>query len=122
MILLNDARFSDEKFFRIKQKEEILDSPNNCTLMFEFGENCIENCRYCKMNGIEFGVEVKNIKELIFVSNLGAKYVFVDNLELAKEMQDIADDYLLLTKIIIKTSLNKIENVLKSRIDGIFVI
>jgi hypothetical protein len=63
-----------------------------------------------------------SIKEFIFIHNLNAKYAFCNDLEIAKNLQKIADNYLSDTKVIIKAPLKKIEKIALLEIDGIFVI
>jgi len=119
MLILNKP-FCDEKFIKINSLEEINNTPNNSTLIFEYDDSLIETFKFCKDNEISYGVIINNIKELIFISNLNAKYAFSNNLENAKLFQKIAENYLLDTKIIfLSDSLDLIENLVKYGIDGI---
>ncbi len=122
MIILNDKRFSDEKFFEIKTKEDIQNSKNNSTLLFQYNEQDIELYKFCKKNNIPYAVEITSITEFIFISTLDAKYAFCSDLEIAKNLQKIADNYLSDTRIIVKAPLKKIEKIAIFEIDGIFVI
>jgi hypothetical protein len=122
MIILNDKRFSDEEFCEIKTKKDIITSNNNSTLLFKYNENDIELYKYCKKNNIDYAVEITSITEFIFIHNLSAKYAFCNDLEIAKSLQKIADNYLSDTKVIIKAPLKKIEKIALFEIDGIFVI
>ena len=122
MIILNDKRFSEERFCNVKNLEEIENSPNNSTLIFQYSENDIPLYQFCKKNGVPYGVKISSIQEFIFIHNLNGKYVFVDDLDLAKTLQKLADNYLSDTKIIMETSLKKIEKIALLEIDGIFVI
>jgi len=120
MIILNDKRFNNEEFKLIKTKEEI--SNTNKIPLFIFKEYDLDLYNYCKNNKIEYAVEVNTIKDFIFISNLEAKYAICSNLELAKNLQKIADNYLIETKVILKSSINEIEKLALLGIDGIFVI
>jgi hypothetical protein len=122
MIILNDKRFSDEKFFEIKTKEDIQNSKNNSTLLFQYNEQDIELYKFCQKNNIPYAVEITSITEFIFINNLDAKYAFCSDLEIAKNLQKIADNYLSDTRIIVKAPLKKIEKIAIFEIDGIFVI
>jgi len=122
MIILNDKRFSDEKFCEVKNRIDIENSENNSTLLFQYNEDDINLYKFCQKNGVEFAVEITSITEFIFIHNLGAKYAFCDDIELAKNLQKIADNYLSETKIIIKAPIKKIEKLAILEIDGIFVI
>jgi len=119
MIILNEP-FSNEKFIKIKSIEDIKNTPNNSTLIFNYCDSSLEVFNFCKNNNISYGVHIKNIKELIFISNLNSKYAFVDNLEKAKLFQKIANEYLLDTKIILLIdSFEEIEKVALLGIDGV---
>ena len=122
MIILNDSRFNEEKFFKAKNLEDISNSPNNSTIIFKYKENDINLYKFCQKNNISYGVEINSITEFIFIINLGAKYAFCNDLELAKTLQKIADGYLTETKVILKTSIKSIEKVALNEIDGVFVI
>jgi len=122
MIILNDKRFSEEKFFEVNNKNDIENSPNNSTIIFKYNEDNISLYKFCQNNNIEYVVEITSIKEFIFIHNLGAKYAFCDDIELAKNLQKIADNYLTETKVIIKAPIKKIEKIALLEIDGIFVI
>jgi len=122
MIILNDRRFSDEKFCKVKNREDIEHSPNNSTLLFQYNEKDLNLYKFCENNNIEYAVEITSITEFIFIHNLNAKYAFCDDIELAKNLQKIADNYLTETKIIIKAPIKKIEKIALLEIDGIFVI
>jgi hypothetical protein len=87
MIILNDKRFSDEKFFEIKTKEDIQNSKNNSTLLFQYNEQDIELYKFCQKNNIPYAVEITSITEFIFINNLDAKYAFCSDLEIAKNLQ-----------------------------------
>jgi len=122
MIILNDKRFSDEKFFYAKTLEDISNSPNNSTIIFKYNEDDIKLYKFCQTNNISYGVEIDSIKEFIFIINLHAKYAFCNSIELASTIQKIADNYLTQTKVIIKTSFELLEKAVLHEIDGIFVI
>ena len=97
-MLILEKPFSNEEFTFAKNLEDIKNKKG--TLIFEFCNSSIELYNFCKINDIEYGVIVNNKVELIFISNLGAKYAFCDTISKAKEFQKIAEDYLLDTKII----------------------
>jgi len=118
MIILNKP-FSNEEFYKAKTIEDIKNSPSNSTLIFDSCDN-LEVFEFCKNNEIPYGVKINTIKELIFISNLKAKYAFADNIEKAKKFQKIAENYLLDTKIILFVeNFDKIEEIVKFGIDGI---
>ena len=120
MIILNDNLFSDETFYFIETKNEIENSPHNSTIIFNYNDKELETYKFCKKNNIEYGVIISSIREFIFLINLNCKYVLCKNLELAKELQNLADNYLTETKIIlICKNFDNIEIIAKNQIDGI---
>ena len=119
MIILNKP-FSYENFEKVKNIEDIKHTKSNSTLIFEYSENSLNIFEFCKQNDIPYGVNINSIKELIFISNLNAKYSFVDNIEKAKIFQKIANEYLLDTKIILWiNSFEEIEKIALLGIDGV---
>lgn len=121
MIILNDSRFSDEIFIEAKNLDDIKNSPNNSTIIFKYNENDLELYKFCQKNNIRYGVEIDSIKEFIFISNLNATYAMCNNLKLAKTLQKIADNYILETKIVIKSHIKNIEEIALNEIDAIFI-
>jgi len=119
MLILNEP-FCNEKFIEVNTLEDIKNSPSNFTLIFHYNNNNLDLYKFCNVNNIEYAVKVDIIKELIFIANFKAKYAFIDNMETATEMQKIAENYLLDTKIIyLANSLDEIEKIAKLGIDGI---
>ena len=93
--------FNNEEFIEVKTLEDIKKSPNNATLIFKYCNSSLELYNFCKINNIPYGVIVSDIKELIFCTNLGAKYIFCDTIKNAIIFQKIADEYLLDSKIVL---------------------
>ena len=119
MIIL-EKPFCKEKFIKIKTIEDIKNTKPNSTLIFDYCDSSIDVYNFCKTNDIPYGVNIKNVKELIFISNLNAKYAFADNIENAKIFQKIANEYLLDTKIILYiNSFDEIEKIAPFGIDGV---
>ena len=118
-MLILEKPFCDETFFKCTSLEDIKNSPSNSTLIFYYCDNSLELFKFCKNNNISYGVIINSIKELIFVSNLKAKYVFTDIEKKAVEFQKIANEYLLDTKIVyLSKSFEEIEKIAKLGIDA----
>ena len=119
-MLILEEPFSSEKFVKVKTLEDIKNTPANSTLIFDYCESSLEVYNFCKINDIPYGVNIIAVKELIFISNLNAKYAFCDTIEKAKKFQKIANEYLMDTKIIlIVSNFDDIENIANFGIDGI---
>ena len=115
-MLILEAPFTDEKFTFAKSLEDIKNKKG--TLIFEFCPSSIELYNFCKINRVDYGVIIQKKRELIFISNLNAKYAFCDTISKAKEFQKIAEDYLLDTKIIYYGKWEELEKAIDARIDG----
>ncbi len=119
MIIL-EPPFSEEKFIKLKTIEDIKNSPSNATLIFDYCPSSLEVYNFCKINDIPYGVNIISTKELVFISNLNAKYAFCDTIQKAKKFQKIANEYLMDTKIILLIpDFDDIENIANFGIDGI---
>ncbi len=115
-----EAPFCDETFFKINSLEDIKNSPSNSTLVFHYCDSSIEVFNFCKNNNIPYGVIINSIKELIFVSNLKAKYIFTDIVQNAIRFQKTANEYLLDTKVVyLADSFDEIETLAKHGIDAV---
>jgi hypothetical protein len=119
-MLILEPPFNSETFVRVTTIEDIKNTPSNSTLVFHYCDSSLEVFNFCKQNNIPYGVIISSIKELIFVSNLKAKYVFTDILENASDFQKIVNEYLLETKVVyFINSLEEIEQVAKLGIDAV---
>ena len=119
MIVIGHKYIEYDSFYEVKNKEDIKNTPSNSTALFDFDKNGVELARYCKANGVTYGIIINNIKELIFSNALGAGFILVLK-EFAKTAQKIADDYLFDAKIILLSEdENDIEWGALNGIDGI---
>jgi len=119
-MLILEPPFNNETFVRVTTIEDIKNTPSNSTFVFHYCDSSLEVFNFCKQNNIPYGVIISSIKELIFVSNLKAKYVFTDILENASEFQKIVNEYLLETKVVyLINSLEEIEQIAKLGIDAV---
>ncbi|WP_200762645.1 hypothetical protein [Nitrosophilus alvini] len=116
MIIIGHKDISADTLYRIKSFEDIEKTPPNTTVFFDFD---IDLMKRCIENSVEFAVFVKDIKEALFANSMSAKYAVCDKSK-AKEIQEIAENYLFDTKIIAKISLEyEIEKYAKLSIDGV---
>ena len=119
MIIIGHKYIEFDSLYKIENKDDIKNTPSNSTVLFYFDKNGVELARYCKANGVAYGIIIDNIKELIFSNALGACFILVSK-EFAKTAQKIADDYLFDAKIILLSEdENDIEWGALNGIDGI---
>jgi len=88
-------------------------------LLFNDLDKQIDIIQYSNFNNLSFSIRVKNIKEAILSHNLNASYILVLP-EMAKEIQDIAQNYLFDTLVLVEISNeNEIEHYAKLGVDGV---
>jgi hypothetical protein len=116
MKLIGHSLIAYEPFYHIQSQEDIIKTPSNAILIFEFDPVL---AAYCQSQKLLFALHVKNIKELILANALGVSYFIVDK-SLAINAQKVADDYLFDGKVMLYSSdESDIEFVALSAIDGI---
>lgn len=116
MILIGDKHIDYEKIEIIKSINDICKTQPNSTLLFDFDINIL---KYTSENDLNSAVKVSNIKDVIYSSSLGAKYILPTN-EILNQTQKLADNYMFDSKIlaIIENS-DEIENMALNEIDGV---
>jgi len=116
MILIGDPHIPYESITRVDSKEDITKTEPNTTVVFEMN---MELLSYCTGNSLHCGVIAKNTLEVIYAHNLGARYIIVPK-ELAKQMQELADNYMFDSKILaIISNTDEIAVCAEQHIDGI---
>lgn len=120
MILLNHPS-SPLDYFLAKDIKQIGNSkPEAMPILVE---NLNELSIHCLQHNIPFSILAQNIQQAIFANHFGAKYLLSLDLPLAKELQQLAENYLFDTKIItLITSEQEIPHIAKLGIDGVFFI
>jgi hypothetical protein len=118
MILIGHILIESECLYQIRSKDDILNTPSNSTVLFDFEESMVDLCRYCTQNDIEFALFVKDIREVVLSNALDAKYI-VCKKKLSKKAQKVAEKYLFDAKILLLGEEKDIKWAVKSSIDGI---
>jgi len=119
MIIYGHRFIPSENFYHVVNIDAILNTPPNSTIYLEFNQDNLEIINHASMNGISFALYISNITDAIYASSLGAKYIIVDA-EIAKTIQDIANNYLFDTKILVNIEdENEIEELALQGIDGV---
>jgi len=116
MILIGDKNIPYEDIVKINNLDDIKDTLPNSTVLFNFD---IKILKYTQKNDINSAVIVDNIKDVIFASNLNARYIIPIN-EILVQTQKIADNYMFDSKIlaVIQTD-DELEKIALEEIDGI---
>ncbi|MDR2100788.1 MAG: hypothetical protein LBP40_08205 [Campylobacteraceae bacterium] len=122
MIIIGHNLVSFKPFYKIKSNSEAAKIPSDFTAIFKFAGN-EEIIKFCQKNSINFAVETQSIKEALLANALGASYIVVNDKKAAKNIQNLAEDYLFDAKILLKIkNENEIEKAAKSGIDGILFL
>jgi len=104
--------------YKVTKIEDIKKTKPNCTILIDFDDK--ELVQYSKAQDISLALHVKSIKDACLANALGAKFVVVDDDLLAKQVQNLATEYLFDTKILLQISdENAIEKAAKNFIDGV---
>ena len=119
MLLFGHRFIKSASFYHVSDVESVLKTPPSSTIYLEFKEENLDIIEYLQSNSITFAMDVKNITEAIYASALGASYITV-NETIAKEVQQIAQEYLFDAKILVHVEDDaKIEQAAKEGIDGV---
>jgi hypothetical protein len=119
MVVIGHQDIPYESVDFINSIDDIRDTKSNSTIFFDYDITVI---RHLHDNDIEFGVVVDTLEEVVIVSNLGAKYIVIDDKDFAKQVQDIADNYLYDSKILVKANnTSEIEWSVLNKIDGVIL-
>lgn len=103
MLIFGHKFIPSENFYHILDVDAILNTPPNSTIYLDFSEENLEIINHAVSNHIKVALDVKNIKELIYASSLGASFIIVDK-KLVSTAQNIANNYLLDAKIVVHIS------------------
>ena len=116
MILIGDKNIVCEKIEKIASISDISSTAPNTTILYDFD---FEILRYTQENNLNSAIVVKDLKEVIYASTFIVKYIIVEK-SIAKHAQDIVNNYMLDSKILIIISSDDeiVENAL-DEIDGI---
>jgi hypothetical protein len=116
MILIGDKNIDYETFEKITSIDDILSTPSNSIVLFDFDFPLL---KYTKKNNVNTAVITKNLQEVIYASTFDVRYIIV-NKDIAKEAQNIANNYMLDSKIlvVIKTNEEIVTNAI-AEIDGV---
>jgi len=116
MLIIGDENIDCEKIEKIASISNINSTTSNSTVLYNFD---FELLKYTQKNNLNSAIIVKDLQELIYASTFTVKYIIVQS-DIAKEAQDIVNNYMLDSKIlvIIKSNNEIVQNALLE-IDGV---
>ncbi len=100
MIILGHDYIKSKPFYTIKNSEDIEKTPPNSTVVFNFTEENLELCEFCKKNSVNFAVIVDEVRDILFANSLEVSYIICTK-ELALRAQKFADEYMFDAKILL---------------------
>jgi hypothetical protein len=119
MFIFGHRFIESEKFYHVSDIEAISNTPPSSHIYVDFSEENLDIIKHLRDNEIVFALDVKNITELIYASTLGASYIVVDK-NLAKDANDIANNYLFDAKILVHIKKEEqIEDMAIIGVDGV---
>jgi len=99
MIILGHEFIKSEPFYFIKKSEDILNTPSNSTVVFEFSEKNLELCEHCRDENVSFAIIADVVSDVLFSNALGAGFIICDK-RLVEKAQKLADEYMFDAKIL----------------------
>lgn len=119
MILFGHRFIKSESFYHVFDIDSISNTPPSSPIYLEFDEKNLDIIDHALRCSVKFALHVKDIKEIVYASSLGAAYIIVEK-PLAKTAQNIAENYLFDSKILVfAQDENDIEELALLGIDGI---
>ncbi len=116
LIFLGKSDLNISNIIKIKDISQIKDTKPDDIVQIDYD---IKFMRYLSNNDIDFIVKIQNRKELLYSNAIKANYILVDK-SIAKKCQDIADNYMFDSKIIVLIcDDNQLENMADIGIDGV---
>jgi len=119
MLIFGHRFIPSISLYHVLDIDSITNTPPSSIVHIEFSEENLDVIAHTRINQIPSSMCVKNIREIIYASNLGASYIIVRK-ELAKEAQKIATEYLFDAKILVLIEEEKeIEELALIGVDGV---
>ena len=117
MIILGHPKIPSPTFTPAKTIEEIAATPAGSVALIPYD---LDLLRYCSDNDVRTAVHITEAAQTVYANALGATYL-VCELELAKEVQKIAENYLFDSKVIAIIDERLIHKAIEAGIDGVLL-
>ncbi|RLA74494.1 MAG: hypothetical protein DRG11_04505 [Epsilonproteobacteria bacterium] len=119
MIVLGDEKIDTKSIVYSSNFQDVKNSSPNDIIKLNYDVGYLKQL---VSNDIECIVQVENIQDLIYANILKATYILVHK-NIAKQAQNIADDYMFDSKILVAiSSKEEIEKIAYDAIDGVLFI
>ena len=119
MKIIGDSLIPFKEYFRVLSIDDIRKTKPNGDLYFTYNEEILE---FSFRENLSFYVEISNISQGLFANSLNARYIVCKDMNLAKDMQKIADNYIFDSKILLLIkNRDMLEEVALNEIDGVII-
>lgn len=119
MLFYGHRFIKSRAFYHVYSTDAISSTPPSSTIYIEFDEANFDLIEYAKANSVSFAIKVHTLSEVAYASAFGASFIVVDS-SLAKEAQQIAENYLFDSKILaLIRDESEIEKLLHTGVDGV---
>ena len=118
MLIIGHPLIPFKPLISVTKIEDIKKTKPNSTILIDFNDKKL--VQYSITQNISLALHVKSIKDACLANALGAKFVIIVDDLLAKQVQNLATEYLFDTKILLQIEEeNGIEKAAENFIDGI---
>jgi len=118
MIIIGHKLIPFTPFYKISSITDIDKTAPNSVVLFDFSNE--EILKYVQEQNLTFALYVKNLKEACLANALKTRFLIITNKQLAKNVQNIATEYLFDSKILVCIEDEEsIEDAAKDSIDGV---
>jgi hypothetical protein len=105
MIIIGHDLAPFKAFYWVKLMSDINSTPPNSNIIFRFDNiNYKQLSDFCRKNSVSFAVEVYSVREVLLANASGAAFIIVNDKVLAKNAQELAEQYLFDAKILLRVS------------------
>ncbi|MEA2050984.1 MAG: hypothetical protein U9O56_09675 [Campylobacterota bacterium] len=119
MIIIGDKYIPYNLIEKVTDIESINFTKTNSTISFKFDKEIMS---YSMNNNINYIVKITSIKEAIYANSMNASYLICKK-NLAKTIQNIAENYLFDTKVLVQIKdEDEIEELALLGIDGVIYL
>lgn len=120
MLIIGDKELrSNLKLKEVLKESDLKKIDHGCVVLFDTISKRLEWTKFCVKNELEFAVIAKSLADVLYANIEGANYIVVSK-QIAKDAQDLADNYMFDAKILqLIDTQDEIEEAAKNHIDGV---
>ncbi len=117
MLILNHALISPLQIVCVDSIESLQNTVPSDFLVIQ---DNLELAKFCHENSVEYASVIENLTQALLLVNLGVKYLICKDLKEAREIQELAENYLFDSKVLwCIAKEGEIPKAAKAGIDGV---